>query len=103
MSAAICGMAAPHIAALMRATATSKLLTQKSRQSRSQEARIAARLLDRVAQPIVPCAGYDASAHGEVRLLERKQEFLRLRAMIDHVVFVAPGQVDRGLVVGDDR
>src|SRR5205085_8822603 len=101
MSVAIYRLPPPHVATLMRATMNSKLLVQKPQQARRQEAWVAARLIDRVAQPIVWRTMHDAGAHRKARLLEREQKFHRLSAMVDHVVLGTPTEVDGGLVVGD--
>src|SRR5262249_20385267 len=71
---------------------------QEAQQARRDEAGMAAGLLDRIAKPVVRRAVHDARTRLEFRLLERLQEFERLRLVIHHVVLGAPDQEHGGLV-----
>src|SRR5262249_1699947 len=77
----------------------SELLRQKSPQPRHEETRVAAGLVERVTQPIVPGALHDATAGKKAGLLERLEERFRMRLAVDQVVFGAVGEQHRGLVV----
>src|SRR5437899_337051 len=64
---------------------------------------MAARLLDRIAEPVVRRTMHHAGAGQKSGLLEREQEWLRLGAVIDHVVLGSPAQENGSLVVADGR
>src|SRR5262245_46601498 len=78
-------------------------LGEETQQARRDEAGMAAGLVNRIAEPVVRGAVHHAGTHLEFRLLERLQEFERLRLVIDYVVLGAPDQEHRGLVVAVRR
>src|SRR5882762_10743426 len=77
----------------------SQLLRQKPREPRHEEARVAAGLVERVAQPIVSGTLHHAAAGEKTGLLEGFEEGLRMRPAVDQVVLGAVGEQHRGLVV----
>src|SRR5882757_4269878 len=78
-------------------------LGQEAQQPRRHETRMAAGLVDWIAQPIMRRAVHHARPYLELGLLERLQEWERLGAVVYHIVLGAPDQEHGGLVVGGDR
>src|SRR5262245_53824699 len=81
----------------------SQPLGEEAQEARRHQARMAAWLVDRIAEPVVRRAMHNAGAHLEFRLLERLQELERLRLVVDHVILGAPDQEHSGLVVAGGR
>src|SRR6266511_2146744 len=87
-------------AAPCHAIPASQPLLQEANEARRHEAGIAARLLDRIVEPIVRRALHDTGAHEEVGLLQSQQECVGLRAPVDEIVLGAHAQEDADVIVG---
>src|SRR5215467_14672747 len=79
--------------------AASQFFRQKPRKPRQEEARIAAGLVDRVAQPVVSGALHHAASGEKAGLLEGLEENLGMRPPVDQIVFGTVGEQYGGLVV----
>src|SRR3954454_17294760 len=80
----------------------SQPLLQELQQFRRQHAGIAEGLVERLAVPGMVRADDGDAAHREARLLQRRDETLRLADMIDDVVLAAIGDEEGRLIVGYD-
>src|ERR1700719_2148069 len=77
----------------------SQLLRQEPQQPRHEETRVAAGLVERIAQPIMPGTLHHAATGEKAGLLEGLEEGFGMRLAVDQVILGAVGKQHRCLVV----
>ena len=78
-------------------------LFEELHQARRHEAGIAARLINRIAEPVMGRTLHDTSAREEIRLFQTQQECVGLGTAIDQVVLGPDGKEYAHAVVGEGR